>query len=167
MAEIAEDVGMSAANLYRYFENKQDLAAACASRCIGDQVDLLRDVVRRPGLGASERLERFVLETLRYTFEHTQNRDKVDELVEIVARDRTDIVHQKNRAMCALLAEILAMGNESGEFEVRDVIQTAGAVYTATVAFGVPIFMTLYSLQEFEDKARNVVRLLIRGLEKR
>ena len=33
MAEIATDVGMSAANLYRYFENKLDIGAALAQRC--------------------------------------------------------------------------------------------------------------------------------------
>jgi AcrR family transcriptional regulator len=32
MAEIADDVGMSAANLYRYFENKLDLGAAAWKR---------------------------------------------------------------------------------------------------------------------------------------
>ena len=50
MAEIAEDVDMSAANLYRYFEDKQDIAAACAGRCMGGRAELLREVVKRPGL---------------------------------------------------------------------------------------------------------------------
>ena len=52
MAEIAEDVDMSAANLYRYFEDKQDIAAACAGRCMGGRAELLREVVKRPGLAA-------------------------------------------------------------------------------------------------------------------
>jgi len=32
MAEIAGDVGMSAANLYRYFDNKHELVEACVQQ---------------------------------------------------------------------------------------------------------------------------------------
>ena len=35
MAEIAEDAAMSAANLYRYFKNKQDIAAVCSLEKLG------------------------------------------------------------------------------------------------------------------------------------
>lgn len=38
MAEIANEAGMSAANLYRYFKNKQDIVAECADRCIDDRL---------------------------------------------------------------------------------------------------------------------------------
>ena len=69
MAEIAEDADMSAANLYRYFEDKQDIAATCAQRCTSQRLELLREVIRKPGLSASERLESFVLTMLRYTHE--------------------------------------------------------------------------------------------------
>ena len=61
MAEIAADVAMSAANLYRYFENKQDIAAACAKRYLLDRIAFLREIVQRPGLAATERLEAFVV----------------------------------------------------------------------------------------------------------
>jgi len=33
MAEVAQDCGMSAANLYRYFENKLDIGANLACNC--------------------------------------------------------------------------------------------------------------------------------------
>ena len=34
MAEIAKDCEMSAGNLYRYFENKKEIGAGCAKRCM-------------------------------------------------------------------------------------------------------------------------------------
>ena len=118
MAEIAEDVDMSAANLYRYFEDKQDIAAACAGRCMGGRAELLREVVKRPGLAAGGRLESFVLAMLRYTHDLAHNQKKINELVEIVASERPETVREKNRAEQALIAEILAQGNANGEFEV-------------------------------------------------
>ncbi len=167
MAEIAEDAGMSAANLYRYFEDKQDIAAACARRCMGERLERLREVLRQRGPSAGERLESFVLTMLRFTHEMAHEQRKIDELVEIVARERPEMVHEKNEAEQAMLAEILAQGNGTGEFEVADVIATARTAHAATVLFNVPIFMGLYPLQEFERAARNVVALLIRGLAKR
>ncbi|NOZ36603.1 MAG: TetR/AcrR family transcriptional regulator [Gammaproteobacteria bacterium] len=167
MAEIAHDMGMSAANLYRYFKNKQDIAAACASRCIDTQVALLRDVVRTSGLSAAEKLERCTLEMLRYTWETAHDQPRINELVNHVILEHSDIVHDKVRGACSLLAEVLAQGNESGEFEVDDVVKTAETVYATLKMFHVPIFMSLYSQEELISRARDVVALLISGLSGR
>jgi len=114
MAEIAHDTGMSAANLYRYFKNKQDIGAACAQRCIGAQVDLLREVVRTPGLMAAEKLERCVLEMLRYTWETTHDQPKINELVNNIILEHGHIVHDKTRESCSLLAEVGNRCSENG-----------------------------------------------------
>ncbi len=167
MAEIATDVGMSAANLYRYFNNKQDLAAACASRCMGARSQILREAIRQPGLSASGQLRAFVRGTLQYSWDNTNKQPKINELVATIASQRQDIVHEKIQEQTALLAEILAYGNQSGEFEVDDVIRTARALYATLTLFEVPLFMSLYELEEFERLAQDVVALLIKGLEKR
>ena len=167
MAEIAEDVQMSAANLYRYFENKHDIAAACASQCMGERVEVLREQARQPGQTAEQRLRAFVLGTLQYTQEAVQNQPKINELVATVASQRQDIVHAKINEQCALLAEILAYGNETGEFAIDDVITTARAVYATLTLFEVPIFVPLYSQKEFEAIAQQVVELLLKGLARR
>ncbi len=164
MAEIAHDMGMSAANLYRYFRNKQDIAAACAQRCIDSQVDLLREVVRTSGLTAAEKLERCTLEMLRFTWETAHDQPRINELVNHVILEHSNIVHEKTRESCSLLAEVLAQGNESGEFEVADVMKTAETVYAALKMFHVPIFMSLYEFDELMLRARDVVSLLISGL---
>ncbi|VAX10156.1 hypothetical protein MNBD_GAMMA25-632 [hydrothermal vent metagenome] len=167
MAEIACDTGMSAANLYRYFKNKQDIAAACAQRCIGTQVDLLREVVRRPGLNAADKLESSALEMLRYTWETTHDQPKINELVNHVIMEHSNIVHDKIRESCSLLAEVLAQGNESGEFAIDDVVKTAETVYDAFKMFHVPIFMSLYEYGELVSRAQDVVALLLSGLRRR
>ncbi len=167
MAEIARDMGMSAANLYRYFRNKQDIAAACAQRCISTQVDLLREVVRTPGLSAAEKLERCALEMLRFTWETAHDQPRINELVNHVILEHSNIVHEKTQESCSLLAEVLAQGNESGEFKVADVVKTAETVYAALKMFHVPIFMSLYELDELMLRARDVVALLIAGLHGR
>ena len=167
MVEIARDVDMSAANLYRYFENKQEIAAACANLCMSERIDLLRQAARQPGLNAAERLENFVKTMLYHCHQAFSEEAKINEVVAFITNERADIIHQKIAAQRALIAEILAYGNETGEFDIRDVITTAQAVHAALVLFDVPLFMSLYPLPEFEEKATAVVKLLIQGLKKR
>jgi AcrR family transcriptional regulator len=167
MAEIAEDTGMSAANLYRYFENKQEIAVACANRCICQHIDLLRAAVREPKLSATAQLENYVMTMLIDCHETFSNETKINEVVTFITNERSDLVYQKIDAQQALIAEILAHGNQTGEFDVNDVIATARAVHSTLVVFGVPLFMSLYPLDEFRNKARDVVKLLLYGLNKR
>lgn len=167
MAEIAKDCSMSAANLYRYFENKQDIGAAFAQQCMGDRIMSLREVVRRPGLSSSIRLEEFVLCMLEHTYNTSKDQPKINELVTHIASERKDLVHDKVKAEQSLIAEILAEGNRTGEFDVTDVVETADYVLTAIFIFGVPLFMGLYPLDEFQSKAKGVVNILLNGLKKK
>ena len=167
MAEIAQDADMSAANLYRYFESKQEIAAACANRCMCESIDLLRQAARQPQSSAVKRLNNYVKTMLYHCHQTHSNDSKINEVVAFITNERADLVHQKIAAQRALIAEILAYGNETGEFDIKDVIVTAQAVYTTLVLFDVPLFMSLYTLEEFEEKAANVVNLLLQGLRKR
>ena len=167
MAEIAQDCACSAANLYRYFESKQDIAAEVSRRCMQKRVQAMREVVRRPGVAASERLRAYVLETLTQSREYKDDRPKINELIALIMEQRVALVHEKMHAQQALITEILAYGNETGEFDVDDVLTTARSVYASLTLFEVPIFQPLFGEREFVDLANNVVDLLLRGLVKR
>jgi len=166
MAEIAKDSKMSAANLYRYFKNKQDIAAACASRCMSDQQDILRDLVRQEFPSAAEKLRAFVIASLKSTHQMYVDQPKINELVEFIASERQELVHMKIQRQNALITEILLQGNQSGEFDIQDVVLTARAVQNALVKFNVPIFMALHPIDEFIVMAHEVVDLLLQGLSK-
>ena len=166
MAEIAEDVGMSAANIYRYFDNKLDLAAACASRCMGERIDLLREVVRRPNLSASDKLLEFLRASITFVHEQTCNQPKINELVDVVTHSRPELVQEKIESAQALYAEILAQGNNSGEFDIEDVLETARDLHAATVIFELPFFVGLYSEEEYQEMATSLIKTLVRGLRK-
>ena len=167
MAEIASDTSMSAANLYRYFENKHDIASACAQRCMGEQSDLLRNIIRNNELDVAEKFQAFIVEILRYTYDTYQNQPKISDLVETIVTERPDIVHNKLKTMHSLIAEILVEGNNQSEFDIEDVMSMAQTVFAATKVFQVPIFMGLHEYAHFEQLARDVSNLLLNGLRKR
>lgn len=164
VSEIAADAGMSAGNLYRYFENKEDIAAACALRCMNRLDAQIEPILAATDLTASERLEQYVLVKLRYNHEQAHGSPHISELVETVVGRRPEVVHQKIAVSRDILARIVQDGISRGEFSPVDPDTTADALLTALVFFSTPTFMPLYSLEEMEGKARAVARLMINGL---
>ncbi len=167
MAEIADDVGMSAANLYRYFKNKNEIGCACAKRCMGERIDRLRVVVRKLGLSSVDRLREYVQESLTYSYETAGTDQKINDLVQKILTERKDLVHEKVETEMGLIAEILAQGNSSGEFSVKDVLTTSRNIQTAIIMFNVPTYLGLYPFEQFQDMANGVVDLILTGLEPR
>jgi len=166
MAEIATDTGMSAANLYRYFKNKQDIIAECANRSMCERLDRLRVAIRKPELSAIEQLKAYVLADLTISQQMAENDEKISELVNNITLERPDMVYRKIEAENAVIEEILSHGNESGEFAIDDVASTASTIHMSLVIFNVPTFMSLYSHEEFREKAISVIELIATGLVK-
>jgi len=167
MAEIADTVDMSAANLYRYFENKHDLAEECAWRIICVQMDKLREVVRQPATDAGSCLHKFVLTALRQTYELAEETPKLDELIEYLASHFPDLIPRKMKIELTLITEILSQGNDSGVFDIDDTVSTARAVHTAIALFETPCLIRLYSIDQLKAKAYHMVELLLNGLQSR
>ena len=94
MAEIAKDCGMSAGNLYRYFENKKEIGAGCAKRCMQQKLELVREIVRNHRIKPEKKLQAFALEVLEYMHHQFSDQPAVMELVDFISRERWDIVLQ-------------------------------------------------------------------------
>ncbi|VAW90021.1 Transcriptional regulator, AcrR family [hydrothermal vent metagenome] len=167
MAEIATDSDMSAANLYRYFQSKQDIAAECAERCMSKQHNDISETVHQGNLSASQQLHVFATETYRTNANLYKENFKINGLVDYILKERKALVHKGINSQCSLIAEILAYGNKTGEFHIIDIIETARTIYSALILFDVPLFLDLFTEEEFEKKATNIVHLLIEGLKKR
>lgn len=164
MAEIAEDAGMSPANLYRYFDNKQALCADCARGCMGRRVEVLRQLVRTHQGTAHERLREFALRNIDVTLELVAEQPHIHELVQSISDGRPDLVRETLKVITGLITEILEHGNRSGEFDVADTIGTASAVHVALMLFEVPLFTQIMSREQMRASAEQLVAVLVRGL---
>ena len=163
MAEIAADCDMSAANIYRYFDNKLEIGAQLARRCLAKECGALAEVINTPA-SASARLQGFLLGNLRYTYQRWSEQPRINELVEAIARERTDVVQEHLRIKQELVVKLIDEGNNNGEFSVQDPQQTAEAILVASTLFDVPLFMHMHTYDKFESLARNVADLILRGL---
>ena len=167
MAEIAKDCDMSAANLYRFFKNKEDIGMALACQCLGQKEQRLREVLNRPGLSAAQRLQTFVLALFHYTYEQFHDLPRINELVDAIMKEYADVVAQHKDMARSLLATILTEGNQTGEFNIPNPAVTAETIMAATTIFCMPYFIGWHSKEEFEALAKDMVDTFIRGLAKR
>lgn len=166
MAEIADDCCMSAANLYRYFKNKNDIAAACCDRAMAENVEELKTIVHGDDMSATEKLRMYAIRMVELNVERSAGKDKIGELVANMSGNNPHLIHEKIARHHGLIAEILAQGNAADEFAVDDVLKTAEMVYTSLVVFDVPIFAELYPLDHYRKMAASIVDMIIKGIGK-
>jgi AcrR family transcriptional regulator len=166
MAEIAKDCDMSPGNLYRYFENKKEIGAGCARRCMQQKLELVRGIVRNHRLKPEKKLRSFALEVLEYMHQQFSDQSALMELVDFISRERWDIVAQYMDQERALLSEILSEGNRCGDFNIPDVLETAKWIQAALIKFISPRYMDAFTLDELRKEAIGVTIMLAEGLKK-
>ena len=166
MAEIANDCDMTAGNLYRYFQNKEEIITQIAVQCMQLREETLRKLVENHKSDVTDLLLSFVLKNLEYSFEEFSQQKKIYELIEFITRRQRKLLDQHLKNIQSLISLILKKGRETKEFKFDDTEVAAEAVLNATTKFMAPSFMVLYSLKDLQRMARNVISLVVEGLKK-
>ena len=167
MAEIAGDIEMSTANLYRYYENKLAIGVAMADRCMGRRELVLKEIISRADITEAERLQIFVLEMLNYMHGQFSNEPKMSELVDVIVQKAPELVQQEARNDKHFITAILQKGCASGEFDVAHIDEMASYVQASIVKFSSPFFIAMYPIEELQRLAKGVVALILNGLIKK
>lgn len=166
LADIARDCNMSAANIYRFYEGKDEIMAEIANNVFRDVEEKLREVLRNSGMSASKKLETFIVENLRHLDMICNCHVKIDEALEYIKRKKPDLFQRHIEAKRSLIAEILDEGNRTKEFEVKDIIGTAGLILNATILCKCQWVDSRPLIEEVEHAAMSIVRLMVSGLKK-
>src|SRR4051812_9894853 len=80
VADIARDLGMSPANIYRFFSSKSEIHQALCRRMLATSYDAALLIVDGKG-SACERLMQFTLGLFQFTLETMLDEKKVHEMV--------------------------------------------------------------------------------------
>lgn len=167
MAEIAQDVGMSTANLYRYFANKEEIMAECAQHYVNARLQKLHDMVAGTTGSAAGKLTNYALATLHFSHDLAMKNNKIHELIEVIKQRKPEIIHHRIDQEIDLIKHILEEGQRAGEFEMDNAEETARAIHASLVLFDVPLFMDIYPREQFEKMARSLVTLITHGINKK
>ena len=166
VADIAGELGMSPANVYRFFPSKNAIVQAICGRCLGE-LDAKAFAVARSGGPASERLERLVLEILAYHKENLLTEKRVHDIVLVAIEDSWEAIQAHKETIRSVTELILRDGIAAKEFEPVDVHETSRVMLRALVSFMHPVLIAQCGDEDLETEARATVRFLLRAITPR
>lgn len=155
---------MSAGNLYRYFDNKQDIAIACCAQIINERMQELRDITQDPHLSAAERIRAYASTTLSYAQSGINDLNQNNELAKFMTTDCPDLIHKKFAMQIGVLGAILLHGNNTGEFNIPNVHEAAKVIHAAFLILEVSDFILLFSEQAWEARIITLTDCLLNDL---
>ncbi|WEZ82072.1 TetR family transcriptional regulator [Rhizobium sp. 32-5/1] len=131
VADIAKELGMSTANIYRFFASKVEIHQAICNRMLGGSYELARYTAGLP-ISATERLRRYALEQHRLTVETMMDEEKVHEMVIVAIERDWNVIEKHIDRLHDLIAEVISDGIRLGEFREQD-ISVAAKCFGASI----------------------------------
>src|SRR5438067_3808112 len=140
VADIAAELRMSPANIYRFFSSKDAIVEAICKRCLSE-VEERAWTVARSKVPAAQRMERLILEILAYHKENLVTEQRVNELVVAAIEQSWDSIRAHKDAMRNVVELILRDGIEAGDFEPVNPRDTAELIMRSVVVFTHPLLV--------------------------
>jgi AcrR family transcriptional regulator len=168
VADIAADLHMSPANIYRFFPSKQAIVDAICQRCLAE-VEEQAWATARSKAPAADRLERLVLDILKYHKENLLTETRVHDMVLVAMENSWAAIRAHKDTMHRVVEVILRDGIAGGEFDAVDPRQVSEHFMHATVSFCHPVLVSqcLQDGEDLEAEASATVRFLVRALTPR
>jgi AcrR family transcriptional regulator len=132
VADIAKELGMSPANIYRFFSSKVEIHQAICGRMLTNAYEVFKLILAQD-ISATERLRQWVLVNHKLTVETMLDQEKVHEMVVIALERDWMVIDEYLNSIHTLVAEVIRQGIEAGEFREQDPVSAARCFGGATV----------------------------------
>ena len=168
VADIAAELGMSPANVYRFFPSKNAIVEAICQRCLSELDAKAWAVARSPGSAAS-RLEQLFAEIFNYHKDNLISEKRVHDIVLVAMENNWDAIRAHTEVIRTIIELIVRDGVESGEFEAVDARESSLVIKRSMLMFCHPLMVAecLEDDHDLEAEARESVRFLLRAITAR
>jgi AcrR family transcriptional regulator len=140
VADIARELHMSPANVYRFFSAKSEINEAVARRLLAKTEDAIAEIAHQGG-EASPRLRASIVAIEQGNAQRFLENRKLHELIETAFTENWPVAREHAQKLNESLAEIISRGSEQGEFHVEDCGLAAILVRSACLRFCHPRLM--------------------------
>ena len=134
VADIARDLRMSPANVYRFFDSKKSINAGVAKRLMGEVEQASRKIASGKS-GATERLRQLLSTIHRMNSDRYVADAKMHDMVAVAMEEDWDVCRMHMETIIGTIGAVIADGVASGEFRVTDVNVAANCTCAAMVRF--------------------------------
>jgi AcrR family transcriptional regulator len=134
VADIAKELRMSPANVYRFFDSKKSIHEGVARTMMGGVEEAAQAIAAQDGPAAT-RLRELMKTVHRMNTERYVGDSKLHEMVEIAMEEDWDVCVNHMLLITETIGSVIAQGAATGEFEVADVPLAAMCACTGMMRF--------------------------------
>src|SRR5262245_24426757 len=168
VADIAAELGMSPANIYRFFSSKNAIVEAICQRCLAELEAKAWAIARSPG-PASQRLEQLIMAIVTHHRDNFLTERRVHDMVLVAIEHSMDVIRAHKQIMHSVAERILREGVAAGEFDPVDPPVAAKHIMRSLIAYIHPLLIVqcLEADEDLETEPRAALRFLLRSITPR
>ena len=165
VADVARDLGMSTANIYRFFASKTEIHQAVCGRMLEMSYNMALSISRLP-ISASDRLRQYVNGQYKMTVEAMLDEQKVHEMVIVAIERDWHVIEKHIDRIDDIIAQIIREGIAAGEFVEQDARIASMNFGAATVTLCHPQMVAQCLAKENRATPEALIEFAIRALKK-
>ncbi|MGQ0682424.1 TetR/AcrR family transcriptional regulator [Bradyrhizobium sp.] len=167
VADIASELGMSPANVYRFFPSRDAINESICGRVLNEVADIAF-AIARTNASAMDKLDRLLTAVHRHNKTKLVKEKHMHDLIVVAMQENWTIIRAHVERMVANFEAIIREGIEAGEFEVEDAAKAARAVKSAFTPFFHPILIEhcVRRGEDTEADLRDQIRFILKALGK-
>jgi AcrR family transcriptional regulator len=147
VADIARELSMSPANVYRFYSAKAEINEAVGRRLFKEIQVALDEILSQQGL-AREKLRASIQAVEKANAQRLASDPKLHEMIELAFAENWSIVQEHLQELERAFKEIILQGSRDGEFNVEDHDLSARLVRWACLRFYHPGLIVLCAPDE-------------------
>ena len=140
VADIARELHMSPANVYRFFAAKSEINEAVCLDLLG-RIEAEAEKIAATRGTAAQRMRNLIGSVEKTHSKLYMSDRKLHELIAAATTENWTIMREHNQRMAGMLEQIIASGMGAGEFRPGDAALAARLVNTACIRFSHPRLM--------------------------
>ena len=167
VADIAAQLGMSPANIYRFFPSRDAINEAICGRVVNEVADIA-SAIAHTNAPATEKLGQLLAAVHHHNKMMLVKARPMHELIVAATQQNWPIIKAHIERMVTIFEAIIREGVEAGEFDVDDAAEAARAVRSAFMPFFHPVLVE-HCVQHGEDTEaglRDQIRFILKALGK-
>lgn len=164
VADIARDLGMSPANIYRFFPSKTAIHQAIAERMLDVIYRAVLTVFNRD-ISACEKLYQFAEVVSLHTVEMMTTERRVHEMVVVAMEQHWPVVSKHVNRMEDLIEVIIRQGIDGGEFPQQDSVVAARCFSSCLAVTCHPVLVSQFADDERGPTLQQLVQFAINSLK--
>lgn len=166
VADIAAELGMSPANVYRFFPSKTAIVATICQRCLGE-IDREASAIAAAPDTPQERIAGIYLAMLRYHKANFLDERRLHDMVQVAIENNWDNIEAHKEHIRLLVARVLEDGMREGVFVPHDPQVVSRLILGAMVMYCHPMLVAQHIDDDLDAGLKATIAFLLRSIEVR